>query len=128
MTMAAMRPGVLADDVATGDRQRYQRLEGGPQQALRVDVRGDGADGKAGRQQEDDSGDPQAAGENLRSDGERDDEAHSEQDLIGRHGSFPFSAVESFIRSVSFRSRRRRPNMRDSRHGLRSTFSTQDRS
>ena len=57
-------------------------------------------------------------------DGERDDEAHSEQDLIGRHGSFRFSAVQSFIHSVSFRSRRR-PN---SQNRLRPISSTQDRS
>ena len=50
------------------------------------------------------------------------------EDLVGRHGSCQLSAVQSFIRSVSVRSCRRRPNMRDSRPGLRSTFSTQDRS
>ncbi len=106
-------------------RQRDQRLERGPQQPLGVDVGGDRSRGEAGRQQEDDGGDPQAAGQHLRSDREGENKADSEQDLVGRHGSFQFPVGRFPVGSVSVRSRRRRRNIRSR---LRSSFSTQDMS
>jgi len=110
---------VVEDD---GDRERNQRLEGAPQQLLRVDVGGDRTGDEAGRQQ-DDRRDLQKAGEHLRTGRQREDQAHPEQDLIGCHGSFQFSALRSSIGSPGPGSCRRRENSQRRRPA--SIFSTQ---
>src|SRR5215831_5985197 len=66
-------------------RQRHQRLERRPQQAVRVDVGGQRAGGEAHREQDDQRRDAQPARHHLGAHREHQDQAHPEQDLVGAH-------------------------------------------
>ena len=85
-------------------RERDQRLERRPQQALRVDVGGQRARGEARREQDDQRRDAQPARQHLRAHREHHDQAHPDQDLVGGHcllSSPRGSAVTSYSEIAS---------------------------
>jgi hypothetical protein len=75
---------VIQDD---GHRQGHQRLEGGPEQSLRIDVGSERTRDETDGQQHDDRGDAQLARQYLGADREDENQAYASQDLVGRHAA-----------------------------------------
>jgi len=73
---------VVEDD---GHRQGHQRLEGRPEQVLRVDVAGQCTRDETGRQQHNDRGNAEAARQNLGPGGECENQADPDQNLVCCH-------------------------------------------
>ena len=100
--------GVVQDD---GHGQGHQRLEGGPEQSLRVDVGSQRTRDETDRQQHDDRGNAQAAGQYLGADREDENQADASQDLVGRHAALRGGAEAPLVdRSAAMAGGRHSPS------------------